>query len=168
MSSDTRQLHLTTAREVMTSPVIYVMTETPLKEVAAAMLRARISAVPVVGGGGKLVGMVSEGDLIRRRRGEGSAPRSWWLDLFEADAAHGEEFLEYLRRHGLRARDVMTRNVITVDEDMPIARVAELLDAKNIKRVPVLREGRMIGIVSRADLLRALARAPENRERPSR
>jgi CBS domain-containing protein len=163
MSSESRQLHLTTAREVMTSPVIYVMTETPLKEVAAAMLRARISAVPVVGGGGQLVGMVSEGDLIQRRRGEGSARRSWWLDLFEADAAEGEEFLEYLRRHGLRARDVMTRDVITVDENMPIARVAELLDAKHIKRVPVLREGRMIGIVSRADLLRALAGAPDSR-----
>lgn len=160
MSAGLKELRLTTAREVITSPVIYVMTETPLSEVARAMLRARISGVPVVGGSGQLAGMVSESDLIRRRGGENGVRRSWWLDLFEADAAHSQEFLEYLRRHGLRAKDVMTRDVITVEEDTPIARVAELLDFNGIKRVPVLREGRMIEIVSRADLLRALACAP--------
>jgi CBS domain-containing protein len=159
MSSGPKQLHLTTAREVMTSPVIYVMTETPLKEVAAAMLRARISAVPVIDGGGRLVGMVSEGDLIRRRGSDDGARRSWWLDLFEADAAHNAGFLEYLKRHGLRAKDVMTPDVVTVEEDTSIARIAELLDSRGIKRVPVLCKGRMTGIVSRADLLRALSDA---------
>jgi CBS domain-containing protein len=160
MSSNSERLQRTTARDVMTSPVIYVMTETPLREIASVMLRERISAVPVVAGGGQLVGMVSEGDLVQRRSGDRGARRSWWLDLFEADAAHSEDFLEYLRRHGLRAKDVMTGDVITVEEGTPIARVAELLDSNRIKRVPVLREGRIIGIVSRADLLRALACAP--------
>lgn len=159
MSSGPSQLQSTTAREVMTSPVIYVMTETPIAEIAAVMLRARISGVPVIGGGGQLEGMVSEGDLIRRRGSDDGVRRSWWLDLFEADAAHSEEFLEYLKRHGLRAKDVMTRDVVTVEEDTPIVRIAELLESRGIKRVPVMCKGRMTGVVSRADLVRALARA---------
>ena len=159
MPSNPKPLHLMTAREVMTSPATYVMAETPLKEVAGAMLQAKVSAVPVVGEGGRLVGIVSEGDLIRRRGSDDGARRSWWLDLFEADAAHSRDFLEYLKRHGLRAKDVMTRDVIAVEEDTPIVRIAELLDTHAIKRVPVVRGGRLKGIVSRADLLRVLAGA---------
>lgn len=165
MSSSSEQLRRMMARDVMTSPVIYVMAETPVKEIAAVMLRERISAVPVIDEGGQLVGMVSEGDLIQRHEGDRNIRRSWWLDLFEANAAQSEEFLEYLRRHGLRAKDVMTSDVITVEDGTPIARVAEILDANRIKRVPILREGHMIGIVSRADLLRALTRVPVGQAR---
>jgi CBS domain-containing protein len=153
-----RALH---ARDVMTSPPIYVMAETPVRHIASLMLEKGISAVPVMGENGEIIGMVSEGDLIRRRASRGGGQRSWWLDLFEADRAEGEEFLRYLKRHGLRAKDVMSGTPITVDEETPIARVAEILDTHRIKRVPVMRAGRMTGVLSRGDLLRALARAAQ-------
>jgi CBS domain-containing protein len=144
------------AREIMTSPVTHVMTETLLAEIANLLLREGISAVPVLTEGGSLAGIVSEGDLVRRRPIEGDDRRSWWLDLFEADTTHREEFLNYLNTRGLRAKDVMSRDVVSVSEDMPIARIAELLETHRIKRVPVLRDGRVTGIVSRANLLQAL------------
>lgn len=156
--SNAKQLRQIHAGEVMTSPVTYVMTETPVKEIALAMLKGGISAVPVIDQAGRLVGIVSEGDLIQRHVDDPRARRSWWLDLFDEDATHTEEFLTYLARQGLRAKDVMVADVITVAEDTPIAIVAELLDRHQIKRVPVLQGGRMVGIVSRADLLRVLAR----------
>jgi CBS domain-containing protein len=146
------------AREVMTSPAAHVMTETPLRAIANLLLREGISAVPVLDSAGTLVGIVSEGDLLRRSPGEAENRRSWWLDVFEADTPHHEEFLNYLRAHGLRAKDVMTRAVISVGEDTPIRQIAELLEIHRIKRVPVVSHGRLIGVVSRADLLRALAR----------
>jgi CBS domain-containing protein len=103
--------------------------------------------------------MVSEGDLVRRRPARGGSRRSWWLDLSESDTAHNEEFLNYLTMHGLRAKDVMTVGVVSVDEQTPIAEIAALLESHQIKRVPVLRDGKLVGIVSRANLLRALAQA---------
>jgi CBS domain-containing protein len=152
------------AGEVMTSPAAYVMAETPLKEIANLLLRERISAVPVLDDTGSLLGMVSEGDLVRRSADNGEH-RSWWLDLFEADTHHTSEFLNYLRGLGLRAKDVMSRDVISVSEETPITKVAGLLEANRIKRVPVLRHDKVVGIVSRADLLRVLARGSPVRGR---
>ncbi len=143
----------------MTAPAAYVMAETPLREVANLLLREGISAAPVLDEGGNLVGMVSEGDLVRRWPAEGGPSRSWWLDLFEADTQRSREFLNYLKAHGLRAKDVMSRKVVSVDEAATIAEIAGLLETHRIKRVPVMREGKLAGVVSRADLLRALAQA---------
>jgi CBS domain-containing protein len=154
-----RSLSKLQARDVMTSPVAYVMSETPLNEVANLLLRKGISAAPVLDDGGHLVGMVSEGDLVRRGPAKDGDHRSWWLDLFESDAAGNEKFLNYLTIHGLRAKDVMTGEVVSVDEQTTIAQIATLLEAHQIKRVPVMRDGKLIGIVSRANLLRALAQA---------
>ena len=148
-----------TARQVMTSPVAHVMTETPLQEIAKLLLREGISAAPVLDDGGHLVGMVSEGDLVRRAPAKNGTRRSWWLDLFERDAAHATEFLNYLTIHGLRAKDVMSSEVISVNEQATIAQIAGLLEAHRIKRVPVMRDGKLVGIVSRANLLQALAHA---------
>ena len=148
----------------MTAPAIYVMEETPLSEIARAMLRARISGVPVLGSGGRLVGMVSEGDLIRRRSQPGGERRSWWLDVFE-NAPHDPGLLNYLRDHGLRAKDVMTNAVVSVGPDTPAAEIAELLETHGIKRVPVLRNGALVGIVSRANLLRLLLSVSHNAHR---
>jgi CBS domain-containing protein len=153
------------AGEMMTSPAAYVMPETPLKEIANLLLRERISAVPVLDDTGSLLGMVSEGDLVRRRSADNGERRSWWLDLFEADTHHTREFLNYLRGHGLRAKDVMSRDVISVSEETPIAKIAALFEANRIKRVPVLRDDKLVGIVSRADLLRVLARGSPVRGR---
>ena len=107
----------------MTAPVAYVMAETPVAEIARLLLREGISAAPVLGSGGRLVGIVSEGDLVRRRPAKDGLRRSWWLDLFEADARQSEEFLNYLKIHGLRAKDVMSREVVSVTEDTTIAEI---------------------------------------------
>jgi CBS domain-containing protein len=149
-----------TARQVMTSPVAYVMMETPLQEIANLLLREAISAVPVIDEGGHLVGMVSEGDLVRRGPAKNETRRSWWLDLFEGDTTKNEQLLNYLREHGLRAKDVMSDQVVSVNEEATIAEVAGLLETYRIKRVPVMRNGKLVGIVSRANLLQALAHAP--------
>lgn len=147
------------ARDVMTTRVITVGPETRVPEIARLLLTHRISAVPVVGGDGRLVGIVSEGDLMRRPETGAERPRSWWLTLMGGPE---EAAREYVRTHGSHAADVMTRDVVTVDEDTPVGEIAALLEARGIKRVPVVRDGRVIGIVSRADLLRGLAsRKPE-------
>jgi len=106
---------------------------------------------------------------VRRRFGLSTDRRSWWLDLFEADITYNQEFLNYLQHHGLRARDVMTRDVVAVNEDAPITLIADLLERRQIKRVPVLSAGKVIGIVSRADLLKAISKAyPVQRRAPHR
>ena len=146
------------AADIMSSPAIYVMDETPVGEIARVLLDHGISAVPVIGELGDLVGMVSEGDLVAHTAPTDGKRRSWWLDIIEKSSVTHEEFRNYVARHGLRAKDVMSSGVVTVDEETPITIIAELLQRKAIKRVPVLKKGRMVGIVSRANLLAALAR----------
>lgn len=141
----------------MTSPAVYVMVETPVREVAKVLLEHNISATPVLIDSGQLVGIVSEGDLVGRTVSPGGQRRSWWLDLIEKGEAESGSLRNYLKGHGLRAKDVMSSNVVTVDHDTPIVAIAALLEQRRIKRVPVLRHGKMVGIVSRANLLRALA-----------
>jgi CBS domain-containing protein len=143
------------ASDIMTSPVIHVEPETPVQEIAALLLKHRISGVPVVEDG-RLIGLVSEGDLLHRHEiGTDSPARagSWWLRLFSGDRSPAE----YVKSHGSRARDIMTRDVLSVAPDMPIADIATLLETRGIKRVPVLRGGQLIGIVSRSNLVHALA-----------
>jgi CBS domain-containing protein len=147
-----------TAKEIMTSPAAYVMTETPLKEIADLLLGKSISGLPVLDESGRLVGIVSEGDLVRRGPAGKGGRRSWWLDLFEPDSPHSEGFLNYLKGHGLRAKDVMTREVVSVAEDATATEIAALLEMHAIKRVPVVRDGKLMGIVSRANLLSLLSR----------
>jgi CBS domain-containing protein len=101
--------------------------------------------------------MVSEGDLIGRQSSD-SNRRSWWLDMLEAGSHAGDKIATYLKAHGLRAKDVMSRDVVTVQPDESITRIAELLLARNIKRVPVVTSGQMIGVVSRADVLACISR----------
>jgi CBS domain-containing protein len=142
------------ARDVMTRNVVTVTPETSVGEIARLLLEKRISGVPVVDAHGRLVGIVSEGDLVRRLEDEGESGRSWWLGLLATPEERAEA---YVRAHGRRAADVMTKNVITVTPDTPLAAVARLLEERHIKRVPVVENGKVVGIVSRADLLRALA-----------
>jgi CBS domain-containing protein len=144
------------ARDLMTTDVVTVGPETSVRHVAQVMLRHRISAVPVVDDEGKLAGIVSEGDLMRRAELGSAKGRSWWLELLVGpeDAAR-----DYVKAHGQRARNVMTGEVVTADEDMPAASIAAILEEKRIKRLPILRDGRLVGIVSRADLLHCIATA---------
>jgi CBS domain-containing protein len=143
--------------DVMTTRVISVPGDMPVNEVAKLLLENRISAVPVVDADGRLLGIVSEGDLMRREETGTEAHQSWWLSAFTRSDEAAEEFV---KSHGRFARDVMTHAVVTVSEDTPLAEVAQTLERRGIKRVPVVRDGRVVGVVSRANLLQALAAAP--------
>jgi CBS-domain-containing membrane protein len=146
------------AADVMTTGVITVSPETTVLDVAHLLLDRRISAVPVVGDDGALLGIVSEGDLIHRHENMTERKGRWWHALIESssDAARA-----YTRAHGRHAHDVMTEKVQTVTEDTPLSEIADLLEAHRIKRVPVVRDRRVVGVVSRANLLQALVARPE-------
>jgi len=142
------------ARDVMTTQVITVGPDTRVPEIAQLLLKHRISAVPVVSAAGRVVGIVSEGDLIRRAETGGERPHSWWLTLM---AGSEELAREYVKSHGMQASDVMSSDVVFVRGDTPVGEIARLIERRRIKRVPVVEDGRLVGIVSRADLLRGLA-----------
>lgn len=144
------------ARDIMTVNVATVSPEMPVAEIARLLLSRHISGVPVVDAGGRLLGIISEGDLMFRAETGTEHHRSWWRGLLTTAQ---EAAVEYVREHGTRAGDVMTRDLITVGEDTPAADIAELFAERRIKRVPVLRDGRLVGIVSRADLLRGFLAA---------
>ena len=142
------------ARDVMVSPVISVKPSCTVKEVAQTLLERRISAVPVVDDTGKLVGIVSEGDLMHRAEIGTQRRHSWWLRVLTGDDALAAE---YTKAHARTVADVMTREVITASPDTPLHEIAALLERRSIKRVPIVRDGALLGIVSRANLLQALA-----------
>ncbi len=142
-----------TAAEMMTSPVVTIGPEATVRDAAWMMLTNRISAVPVLDGQNRLVGILSEGDLLRRWETGTQRRRSWW-GMFGA----GSEELagEFVKSHGRKVSDVMSRNVITAGEDTPAPEVARLMETHGIKRVPIVADGKLVGIVSRADFLIAL------------
>jgi CBS domain-containing protein len=155
------------AKDIMTTEVVTVSPSTPVRDIAGKMTDHRISGVPVVDAEGHVVGIVSEGDLMRRPESGTQRRASWWLSLL---AGPEEKAREYVKTHGVRAEDVMSRDVITVSEDALLEDIAAILEKNAIKRVPVLREGALVGIVSRANLLHGLvARArPEGALRGDR
>jgi CBS-domain-containing membrane protein len=144
------------AQDVMTTKVVSVAPHTAVAEIAKLLLERQISAVPVVGDDHRLLGIVSEGDLIHEL-GRAGAKRAWWLDLLASPETRAAA---YLKSHGRLARDVMTRSIVSVTPDTPLPEIARMLEACRIKRVPVVRDGELVGIVSRADLLRAFALQP--------
>jgi CBS-domain-containing membrane protein len=142
------------AKDVMTEDVVSVREDASVESIARLLLQRRISAVPVTDANGRPVGIVSEGDLMRRPETGTDRRPSWWLELLQGSDEHAAQ---YIKSHGLVARDVMSTDPLTVSENTPLEKVARLLEQEHIKRVPVVRGGRMVGIVSRADLLHALA-----------
>ena len=142
------------ARDVMTTDVETALPDMTAREIAKRLLDRNISALPVVDGDGKLVGIVSEGDLMRRAENDTERKKSWWLDFYTTPENRQREFI---RSHGQRAADIMTRKIVSVAEDTPLAEISSTLEKHHIKRAPVLRDGKLLGIVSRADLLRGLA-----------
>ena len=145
------------ARHVMNSAVVAVRPDTPINDIAKTLREHRISAVPVIDEAGSPLGVVSEGDLIGRDETDREARVDWWLTLLAEGEALNPEFLASIHGPERRARDVMTAPVVTVGEETEMTRLQRLLTAHRIKRVPVLRDGRIVGIVSRADLVRAVA-----------
>jgi len=150
------------ARDVMTTEVATVAPDATIEDIAQVLMARNISGVPVVEDG-KVVGVVSEGDLIRRQE-IGTEPHpSWWLQLLSPARDRARD---YVKSHGTTAREVMTRDVATVTEDTPLGEIAALFERRHIKRVPVVRDGKLVGIVSRADLLRAFASAARKVDLP--
>jgi CBS domain-containing protein len=146
------------ARDVMTLAVVSVGIDTPMRQIAQILRDNAISAVPVVDPTGQAIGMVSEGDLIARDEASRTARRDWWLTLLaEGETTLSADFIASLPTPERKARDVMASPLITVGEDAEISEIARVLTAHRIKRAPVLRDGRIVGIVSRADLVQALA-----------
>lgn len=146
------------ARDLMSTSLVTVLPETPVGAVAQMLAGHGISGMPVVDAEGRLLGLVTEGDLIRRLAAPQDRSQSWVRGLFAVPA---EQAARYARTHGRRARDVMTTNLLTVEEDTPVERIASIIEERNIRRVPVVRDGKLVGIISRADLLRALLARPE-------
>ena len=147
------------AVDIMTPDVISVDPEMTVKAAAKMLLDHRISGAPVVDAARHVIGMISEGDLVRRPEiGTEPRRRSWWLDLLSSNQ---ERTGEYIKSHGHKVKDVMTDRVVSVSEATPLSEVAAILEARRIKRVPVLRDGKLVGIVSRANLVQALASARE-------
>jgi CBS domain-containing protein len=144
------------ARDVMTLGVVTVGPDMPVAQVAKLMLDNRISGVPVLTDD-KLVGIVSEGDFLRRAELGTERHHSRWLEIFATGTSLAGE---YVKTHGQTAGDIMSRDVVTVAPDTSLGDVATILESKHIKRVPVVEEGRLVGIISRANLLHALATLP--------
>lgn len=145
------------ARDIMVSPVITVRESDTIQDVAKQLVAHRISAVPVLDHTGKVVGIISEADLLHRKEAGTERPASWWLSVISGERALAEQ---YVRSHGKRAKDVMTKDVQTADPDTPLSEMADLLEQSNIKRVPIVTTGGdLVGIVSRANIVQALASA---------
>src|SRR5215831_2160969 len=142
------------AIDVMTSEVISVDENATVAAVARLLAERGISAVPVVDKDNRVIGMVSEGDLLHRAETGTERRRSWWLDMVSSTNKLAGE---YIKSHSGKVKDVMTRNVLSVSETTSVADIALLLETNRIKRVPVVRDGKLVGIVSRANLVRALA-----------
>jgi CBS domain-containing protein len=144
------------AADVMVSNVVTVGVYASIGEVATILLNNNISGAPVVGEKGELVGIVSEGDLVQRPEIGTIKRHSWWLELLSNERAVATE---YIKSHSRKVADVMTREVITAKPDTPLGDIAAMLERNRIKRVPIVEGGKLIGIVSRANILQALASA---------
>lgn len=149
---------IATPLTIMTTTVISLSSNETVEEAVRLMLAHHVSALPVLDAEGEVIGLISEGDLMRRVRNTGDVRRSWWLEIFARASENVEEFVKLRSQH---VADVMTRKVLSVDEETPVSEIAKLLETHRIKRVPVLRGGLLVGIVSRANLLHALSRADQ-------
>lgn len=143
--------------DIMTRDVVAVGPEASLQEVAALLVRHRISGVPVTTADKRLLGIISEGDLVERAE-FGAEPRGkWWLEHFNETQSLASRFA---KAHGATAADVMTRQVASVGPGADLAEVAGIFHVHGVKRVPVVVEGRLVGIVTRGDLVKVLSSAP--------
>lgn len=152
------------AKDVMTPWVASIGPGATVQDAARRMLERAVSALPVVDGRNRVVGIISEGDLVRRREIGTDVTRSWWLRLLSGESAAAD----VVKTHGSRVCEVMTTPAVSVTESASLGTIALVLEKHRIKRVPVLRAGQLVGIVSRADLVRQVAIAPPGKRPASR
>ena len=148
------------ASDIMTRTVVSVVPNTTVSEVAATLIAHHISGVPVVDAENRVIGVISEGDLYRRSELSTERPRRRWIEFFTSDASLARD---YVHSHGSKAGDVMSRDVAQVSSETPVSEIAEIFEQRHIKRVPVVDDGRLVGIVSRGNLVQALASSQPGR-----
>lgn len=141
-------------KDVMTTPVISIAPSTSIHDAATLMLAHRISGLPVVDADGGLIGMITEGDLLRRTELGTARHRPWWLEFL---AGPGKVADDYVQSHAHNADEVMTTDVVTASPGDSLEDVVQLMSKRRVKRLPVVDDGRLVGVVARSDLLRALA-----------
>jgi CBS-domain-containing membrane protein len=141
----------------MTSPVVTVKPYFTVQHAAMLFMQHGISAAPVIDDDEHLIGIISEGDLLHRAEIHTERPFSWWLAWFASDQSLAETFIKERSR---KVADLMTKDVVTVSPDTALNEIALLLEKNRIKRLPVVEKGRLVGVVSRANLIQALASSP--------
>jgi CBS domain-containing protein len=144
------------AKEVMTSPVVSIEPDATVLQAIQMMLDRHISGLPVIDKDGHLAGILTEGDFLRRVETGTQRQRSRWLEFLMGPGRLADE---YTRSHGRKVNDVMSSDPITVNEDAPLDEIVMLMEKRQIKRIPVMRGERVVGIVTRANLVRAIAGA---------
>jgi CBS domain-containing protein len=149
------------AASIMTRGVITARPTDTVARVARVLAEHAISAVPVCDDNGALLGMISEGDLMRPFVDTNVRRRAWWLTLLADGNDLAPEFLDYVRVDRHQIGDLMTKPVITATETAHVTELAEQMVQNRIKRVPIVRDGKLVGIVSRADVIRAIAQSPD-------
>ena len=153
------------ARDIMTGTAVTIAPDATVADAARMMVEKGVSGLPVVDLSGQLVGIVTEGDLLRRKELGSEMRRTWWSRLFRDDKSLAGEFA---KAHGRFVREVMTRNVVCVRCDTPLGRVAKLLWTLDVKRLPVLKNGALVGVISRRDVVRSLAKLAAIEARPQK
>jgi CBS domain-containing protein len=156
-TSPTPRRHPATAADIMTRDVIAIRPEASARTIATLLFEHGISAVPVVDENDAVIGMVSEGDLLPRNESEREKRRDWWLRLLAEGEELNPDFVAHVEQPDRIARHIMSAPVVTVPDTADIVEVSEVLSTNRIKRAPVLRDGRIVGIISRADLIKAVA-----------
>jgi CBS domain-containing protein len=152
------------AHQIMTPEVITVGADTTIVEAIKMMLRHHISGLPVVDGAGKLIGIISEGDFIRRAETGTQHKRGRWLTFL---AGSDRVAAEFAHEHGRKVGEIMTPHPLTVAEGAPLDQVVQIMEANNVKRLPVMRGDRMVGIVTRSDFLGAVVGLARSAPGPS-
>jgi len=142
------------AADVMVRDVVTVTPDTGVIDAAKLMAQNDISALPVIDDGRRLVGLISEADLMRREEIGTDVKRPWWIEAMTPATSLAAEFT---KSHGKRVAEVMSTNVITATEDTPLSEIAATLERNRIKRLPIVHDRELVGIVSRANLIQALA-----------
>jgi len=141
------------AKDVMTHCLVSITPDAPIRDAIARMISHQVSGMPVIEKDGTPVGMITESDFLRRAEMHTEAPQRRWLELLLGPASVADE---YSRSHGRTVKDVMSAELVTAGKETPLSEVVQLMEEHGIKRVPIVEDGRVVGIVSRADLMSAL------------